>query len=209
MTTVENPWLEAVAVPGGTAQVSKFLNTSFYVSAAYVRNVWSDWSAVERLTFAAAFAARPQLNDQDQQILDFIIDEGDASIWNALALLVAQHQSQPTALNFLLRRVSEGVEGNLANYYQALTKIRSPECVPILRKALLRHRQEMDSRPTLTSWDDRFVYLNYLACSAALSVITGKVEYRHNLTELLQHSDESVRKMVRMVASTQGVEGVS
>jgi hypothetical protein len=206
MTREDNEqWFETVELGGKrTPHVSKFLRKDFTVSREFVEQRWNLWTHTERLRFAGAFSAKGQVNDADQKLLDFLMENGDSEIWGTIALAVAKHRNLNKAAVFLLQRVREG-QKPLANYYQALGILRASECVPDLKEALSKHQVEVDQHPVLQSWGDRFIYLDYLSCSATLFTLTGEQEYKLNLKRMLEHRDESIRKMTQMIASTRGI----
>jgi len=198
-------WFETVQVGEKRLRhMSKFLRKDFVVAKDHLEEQWPVWTREQRLKFAGAFSARAELNDDDQRVLDFLMDNGDPEIWCTIALSVARHRDRNRATEFLLKRVKED-GGPLSNYYQALGMLPTQECVPVLKAALLNHRREVELHPSLQSWGDRFFYLDYLSCSATLFKITGLEEYRANIEGMLLHPDEAIRKMIRMVASSSNI----
>ena len=204
MADMTDDWFETVRIKDQAVHLSKFLRSDFIVSAEKVVTNWSSWTSTQKLRFASAFSARPKLNDEDQRLLDFLIENGNVDVWSAIALTAAKHQNRQRAIEFLLTRVTMQ-EGVLANYYQAIAELATVECVPVLTEALSKHRQDMDLHPSIANWSDRFAYLDYLACSAALFRITGEQGYRANITTVLSHPDELVRQMARAVGHSAGV----
>ncbi|MGA7634060.1 MAG: hypothetical protein WCB11_25120 [Terriglobales bacterium] len=205
MSEAQEEWFETVQVgEKRIPHVSKFLRKDFTVSRESIEERWSLWTHKEKLRFVAAFSAKGQLNDADQRLLDFLMENGDWQISNAIALSVVNHRDRNRAVTFLLQMLKEERKP-LANYYQALEILRAAECVPDLKAAFLKHRAEIDQHPTLETWGDRFIYLDYLSCSATLFTVTGEEEYRSNLIRMLEHPDEAIKKMTRMVASTSGI----
>jgi hypothetical protein len=195
-------WFETVVAGEKVLRhMSKFLRSDFVVSREFLEAQWHAWNPEEKLKFSGAFSARAELKDEDQRVLDFLMDNGDSEIWCTIALSVARHRDRNRAIEFLLRRVNED-QGPHANYYQALAMLRSLESVPILQVALLQHRRQVELHPSLETWGDRFFYLDYLSCSATLFKITGMQEYRSNIEAMLEHPDQAIRKMVRMIASS-------
>jgi len=207
MSMIQPPeeWFEPVQIGDRRFRhVSKFFRKDFVVSREFVEGQWHAWTREQRLKFAGAFAARAELNDDDQGVLDFLMDKGYPEVWCTIALSVARHRDPSRATDFLLKRVKED-SGPLSNYYQALEMVQTQECVPVLRAALLKHRQQVELHPSLQSWGDRFFYLDYLSCSATLFKITGQEEYRINIQGMLQHPNEVIRNMARMVATSSNI----
>lgn len=158
-----------------------------------------------KLAGAFGFSGKIQLNEEEQQLLEFLMENGNPDVWRAIALVVARHDDQSRALDFLLARVKDETE-HLANYYQALAILSDPECVPILARKLSAHRREIDPGTTPTHWGEPSIYSDYLCCSATLLRITGQEEYRSSLKKTLEHPDETVREKVRVIAATYGFE---
>jgi len=196
----EVAWSDQRRIP----RVSKFLRRDFGVAADIVEARWPLWTATEKGEFAAAFSQRPRLNENDTQVLDFLMENGGPPIWRTIALIVVRHPDRTRALNFLLARVAEGMKP-AANFYQALGMLLAPECVPILHVALLKHRKEIEANPLIKAWSDRFLYLDYLSCSATLFLVTRQRVYRDNLRRMVRHRDQTVRRLARMVTATSGV----
>jgi len=207
MIDSQDAWYENIEIAGiGIRRVSKFSRKEFTVELADIESHWLSWTEEERNHFAAAFACSPQdrADDKRQRIVVFLMERGDPAIWRKIALLIAKYINCDRAVEFLLARVREGVPP-LANYYQALANLQAPECVPTLVESLSKHRAEVEKHPSLQTWGDRFLYLDFIANSATLFKITGKDEFRSNLKEMLEHPDKTVRQMVHTVAQVSDV----
>jgi hypothetical protein len=198
----ENQWF--FTEREGGPRLSKFLRENFTLTGKSLEVLWLSWTPEEKLRFAGAFAARRPHSDDDFEVLEFLMHNGDSRVWSTIAIPIARHRDHKKALAFLVERVSQEQGG--ANYYQALGLLSDSDCVPLLRKNLLRHRQELDQRPLLKSWNDRFVYLDFLTCSATLFLLTEEEEYRNNIREMLQHTDVAVKRMARTVAGNSGID---
>jgi hypothetical protein len=205
MVDNDEPWFETAVIGGKQIpHVSKFLRTDFTVSREFIEERWHLWTQKERVEFAGAFAAKGELNDHDQRLLDFLMENGDWQVWSTIALSLVKYRDRNRAIAFLMEGVRQW-RHPLANYYQALEILRASECVPDLKAALSKHQVEIDQHPALESWGDRFIYLDYLSCSATLFRVTGEEEYRFNIMKMLAHPDETIGKMTRMIASTSGI----
>ena len=198
-------WFEAVQCEGRLIpSVSKFSRKDFVVPAEVVETRWFSWTREERGKFASAFSQRLDMDDNDERLLDFLMENGETPIWRSIALAVARHRNRSRALGFLSARIAEGITP-VANFYQALGMLLASECVPVLQAALSRHRHEVDKHPSIEAWQDRFTYLDYLSCSAALFLITRQEEYRDNLKKMMQHPDQIVSQLAHTVAATSGL----
>ena len=200
-----NEWYEAANVGGTPLQhVSKFLRADFSISVEEIRSRWQSWNSDQQLEFAGAFAAKGDLTDKDVGVLDFLMERGDNRVWSAIALLIALHPDRKRALEFLVARINEEI-GPLANYYQALEKIGDVRCVSVLKRVLLHHYEQTKLISAPLSRENRFVYLDYLSCAAALFILTGGHHYKEMITEMESHSDEEIRKIAHLVARSSGV----
>lgn len=207
MAEIESEWYENIETGDGhILRVSKFARRDFAVGVAAVEAHWPSWTQDQRAQFAGAFASSPRskVDDNDRRIINFLMECGDPRIWRKITLLVATHVDRKRAIDFLLARVDEG-SGSLANYYQALDTLSASECVPQLTNALRKHHALVEQRPSLDLWENRFVYLDYIACSAALFKLTGDERYRKNLKTMLEDRDEPIRQMARAVAMSSGI----
>lgn len=207
MTESQDAWYVDIEIAGiGDRRVSRFSRKEFTVDLADIESHWLSWTEEEHNHFAAALACSPQdqADDNRRRIVDFLIGRGDPAIWRKIAFLIAKYIDRNRAVEFLLARVREGI-APLANYYQALAILRVPECVPTLVESLSKHRAEVEKHLFLQSWGERFLYLDFIACSATLLTITGKDEFRSNLKEMLEHPHKTIRQMVHTVAQVNGI----
>src|SRR6267154_3592709 len=133
MTRIDDDWFETAEIGGRRSYYSKFSRSDFTISLTFLEGQWPSWSTEQRARFAGAFGflQKLQLSDNDQNLLDFLMKNGEPQVWRAIALVVARHRDRRQALNFLVTRVREGARP-LANYYQALEKISARECVSVL-----------------------------------------------------------------------------
>lgn len=201
----ETEWYEDVEIPGiGLRKLSKFSHKEFTVAFANVESSWHGWTPEQRNKFAAAFAHSPieVIDDERRRIIEFLMEQGEPAIWKKIARLVARHIEHSRAVEFLATRVREGI-GPLTNYYRALAKISARECIPQLKDALQKHSEQVEQYPSLEKWENRFIYLDYLYCSATLFKLTGEPQYLSNLTGMRDNNVEVLRQMANTaIAST-------
>lgn len=207
MSDVQNEWFETGEIQGRHSYYSKFSKKDFVMPMESLREVWPAWSPDEKRKFAWAFgfSGRTQMNEKEEELLEFLVKNGNPDVWRAVALVVARHRDRDWAVGFLMSRVKEETE-HLANYYQGLAILSRLECVPVLRDKLLIHSQQIDPHMAPGRWGESSLYSDYLSCSAALFRITGQEEYRSNLKKVLEHPDEKVRQKVRTIASANGFQ---
>jgi len=205
MAKVEAGWYETVEIEGKEVfLVPKVLRNDVIVPLEIVEARWPFWTPRERVEFAGAFSRKAELSDSDQMVVDFLMKNGGSRIWTMIALLVTRCRERDKAVDFLLSRIKEGVRP-LANYYQAVGVLSPSECLPILRESFLAHRQEVTRHPSLQTSGDRFIYLDYLSCAAALLTITGQEEYRASLVEMRNHRDDAIRQMALTVVKESNI----
>jgi hypothetical protein len=198
-------WFEDIQVEGQKlSHVSKFWRADFTVSLHEVENLWPSWSLEEKESFAFAFSKRPELNDEDEKLLTYIIVNGEPRIWCDIALLATRSRDRGQAIDFLVARVKEG-SGTLANYYQALGKLEDPRTISVLKEAFAQHTETVRVCSLQHPSTYRFAFLDYLACCAALLLITRDSQYRHILLEMSHHQNTTVRKLARVVAAQSGI----
>src|SRR3954469_19896545 len=207
MAKLMSAWFDEVDMGHGRIRrISKFARKDFDVGTDTIQQRWPSWTADEKVEFAGAFAfsRRANLNGNDRRLLNFLIENGEPRIWRMLALPVVWNLEYTSALTFLLARIRE-YESPLANYYQALGKLGGNESIPTLEEALLKHRRQIDSLPRSQQHGERFLFLDFLACSAALLVLTGEEKYEINIRQLAKNSTEKVRQLAEVVLAASRV----
>ena len=176
---------------------SKFLVDGLGVSLEQVTSRWSTFSEVERLDFANAFGAKPNVSAEDERILDYLMEVGDSYTWMAIAPLLPRHRNRERVLEFLLNRIREEGKDN-ANFFQALRMIRDRRAVAGLRTAYERYRREQKSGK-VGLYD-----LDFLGCCAALLAIDGAAEYRRAIQDASNSPDELVRRYAKFAWTDEG-----
>lgn len=207
MHEIQNEWFETGEVEGRTSYYSKFSKKDFTIPVEALREQWPQWNSDEKRKFAWAFgfSGKTELNEEEQRILEFLVQNGNPDIWRAIAPIVGRHPDRRWVVSFLLSRLNDETE-HLANYYQALGTLSPPECVPILADKLANHHRKVVPHTAPGSWGESSLYSDYLSCSAALFRITGQEKYRDNLRKILGHPEEKVRQKVRTIAASNGFE---
>jgi hypothetical protein len=198
----ESEWMIVYKLADGQSlHESKFLVKGATITAESLRGRWDSFSQKERYDFVRAYQAKPEVTSEDEKILDFLMDTEDYAVWITIAPLLARHKDRARVLGFLLSKIQQPI-GPKANFYQVLGVLSDLESVPVLKQALSKHREEVDRRPSLQSWDDRLIYLDYLSCSATLFEITHDEEFKQNLRRVLRHPQDPIQEMVRAVANS-------
>jgi hypothetical protein len=187
---------------------SKFVKDGLEVTAATIRDRWPGWSLSEQLDFTNAFILKPNLTDQDQLILTYLLEAASDVILDTVAHLLPRYVDRERAFSFLLDRL-DSEKRCVGNYYHALEAIEGaagdPRVVPALQKRYEQYRR------ALAPFDQRGFHseLNdYQRCCRALWKLDGASEYEAALQELLTHPDPGVRRYSHYLLHDQWPESV-
>lgn len=174
----ETRWSRTFRVDSRTLrQESRFLTEDLHIDPDEIEKAWKSWSAAERLDFAAAFAAKPQLTPDDHRMLLFLLDEGSSAEWNAIATRLPEHPSRERILTFLLEHLRDSPP--VANFIQALQLMGDSRAVKPLEQIYRRYEGIELAHAEL---------VDYISCLAALWRITGRTSYLEKLTSLAHNS---------------------
>lgn len=175
---------------------SKFQADGLQIFAAVLRRKWADMSDEDRIDFANAFASKPTLTAEDQEILAFLMEASTEPIWGTIAPHLAGYNDHEFALGFLLKHALFE-SPMLANYYMAFSFMRDERAIPLLQQHFNRYRIELEPFA-----DKGYMQLfNYLHCCQVLAQLTNADKYRSALEELVVHPDESVRRRAKSLLS--------
>jgi hypothetical protein len=167
----ESDWMRVFKVGEETyLYESKFLVDDLRVSPHAIRDRWPSLSLDEKAEFASAFGSQPPRDNDDQQILEFLMGAGPKEVWRGIATLVPFHANSDRALDFLLEKADQEAPGMRANYYQAFELLRKTEAVTLLRKQYDDYRNLIANRSTRR--DQLDVWIDYLQCSKTLWALT-------------------------------------
>jgi hypothetical protein len=172
---------------------SKFLDVSFVVSPDSIRKRWHSLSADEQLDFSLAFAAKPVISEDEEEIIEFLLEVADPDVCSNIALLAASLSDKRKALSLLLTRIEQRAPP-LANYFQALTLLSERDAVPALEKIYDEY-----SRQSATA--DYPTLRDYTHCCRTLLRLTGQYRYEGPLRELSQSRDPRVAALARRLLS--------
>jgi len=196
----ETEWARIYAVgPNDVRYESKFFVDGLTVSATHIKERWSAFNEEEKMDFVQAFQAKIPITAEDEEILKFLMQVGNESVWSTIALpLTRMHSSlREQALNFLMSRAEEESVMQ-ANYYQALAELRDPRATPVLRTRYARHKTQVSLHKPLDSFEDIAPYIDYLTCCAALYRLDGSEEYKQAIEQMESHIDEKVRLQAKL-----------
>lgn len=184
----EDRWSRVFEVePNYYAYESKFEADGLSASVEQIRAEWEGWSDSERLNFAKAFRHKRTFGKREEEIVEFLMQNGDERIWSTIALLLTQHSEKSVVLSFLLERLKVGTEPK-SNYIQALYVLRDAGALPGLHALHDRLREQIHSAQA-----DRWAICDFLKCCEAMVFLEGGENYRDEIRGFLGHPDEVVR----------------
>ena len=187
--------------PKGSFHHSKFQDEGFEVLASSIRERWPNMGKSERLDFCLAFSGKPDWEQNDTEILEIIMQDGDDVLWETLAQSFLRHPDRDRALSFLIERLQSPPdlqeEGIKLNYIQALGLSKDQRAVAAIKPFFQRCRQKLESKSESDANQDSFwalvPYHEYLAICAALRSTEGSPEYEQEIRKYLNHPVEQVR----------------
>ena len=184
--------------PLNGVRVSCFLKGGVSISFPQIINEFPAWSDREKREFLGAYSLKPELTEEDERIIEFLMDSRDTSIWKRLAILSTRHPDKERVLDFLVGGLRT-CPGSKANFLVALGLLNDPRAVQPLREvyAELKRALADDASPEagLARFND------ILCCSKSLHMLTGDSEYKRQMDDLLHHRSERVRKLAHFVST--------
>lgn len=186
----ESAWTRIYqAGPKRFVYTSKFDTDGLEVEAREFRKLWRRMGRKEKLEFCAAYRAKQKLTREDELILDFLMKNGDAAIWETIASMLPRHPQRRRALTFIRRQVQKQPPP-LANFFMALAILRDVKSVPFLRR---RYRRYVTSDKLTPESSDHMSCIDYLYCCRALWGLTKHTEYRTAIADFERANDPVVR----------------
>jgi hypothetical protein len=121
--------------PKSYSRISRFMvERGFQVSASEIRRRWPPMNESERMDFASNFSHKGEWTDNDTEILEIIMSDGNDHIWSNCALAMLKHPDRSRAVEFLIERVQRsGSERPPLNYMQALGIAGDRRAVAVMR----------------------------------------------------------------------------
>jgi hypothetical protein len=179
--------------------ISTFLADETYkISSSEIRRRWPRMSENERLDFVQNFWSKLNWDENDTQILEMIMEDGNDRLWEHCAQAFLKHPDRDRAVKFLIWRVEQcGTDHDPLKYIQALGISKDARAVPIIRPYFEKYRDEVEKEKAAGVPND--VVFGPIPCSAyftsaaALLQITGSTEYEHAIQKYLNHENEQVR----------------
>ena len=180
------------------ARLSKFfLDDTFAVKAADVREKWPRMSDEERLDFVSNFWVKKNWTDDDTEILEIIIQDGNGRLWEGCTQAFLKHPDRDRALNFLIRRLEEHGGDEPLNTIHALGVAKDKRATPAIRPYFDKYRKAVEKEKETGVPDDvvfgPIPYHAYFTAAGALLKIEGTPEYEGAIRAFLNHPNTQVR----------------
>jgi hypothetical protein len=185
--------------PKSYSSISRFLaEKDCEVSAAEVRQQWPQWDQRQRMDFASNWHAKSTWNDNDTEILEIIMADGDDDVWQSCAQAFLKHPDRNWAVSFLVDRVLHyTLNHEPLNYFQVLGMAKDTRAIAAIRPYYEKYKKIVDTEPTVGVQEDVFwgaiPYFPYLVAAGALFKITGFPEYEQSIRKFFDHQKEQVR----------------
>lgn len=184
----ESEWMRVYeSVQWGRVHESKFLSGEAEISARSIAARWPGMPLEERLEFANAFAVKPVLSVEDEEIVDFLMRQSGEMLSSSIATMVAKLRDKKRAASFLVECLSAFPKSR-ANFLCALADLAVPEAA----SNLLSVYKECSEKIKENASDYESV-ADLLYCAAALYRTTREPEYINLITSYSHHPDDRVR----------------
>jgi hypothetical protein len=192
------------------SRMSRFMvEPGFRVSASEIRQRWPSMNESERMDFASNFHNKEAWTDDDTEILEIIMNDGNDHIWSSCALAMLKHPDRNRAVEFLLERVQRSEsERPPLNYMQALGIAADRRAPAVIRPYYDAYLKAMEAEAVTGVPDDVFwgpvPYHAFLSIAGDLFKIEGSNEYEQAIRKYFDHPNEQVRWWAE---NALGVEG--
>ena len=180
------------------ARLSKFfLDETFAVEASGIREKWPTMSEGERLDFVSNFWVKKNWSDNDTEILEVIMRDGNDRLWESCSQAFLKHPDRHRSVSFLLKRLEQHEGDEPLNTIQALGLAKDKRATPAIKPYLDKYRKAVESEKETGVPDDvvfgPIPYLAYFTAAGALLQIEGTPEYREAIQSFLNHPHKQVR----------------
>jgi hypothetical protein len=192
------------------SHMSKFLaDENFTVSASEIRRRWPSMDESQRLDFFQDFWSKVTWNDNDTEILEIIMQDGNDRLWEHCTHAFLRHPDRERAVSFLIERIEKcEPEHEPLNYIQALGISKDPRAASAIRPYYEKYRTATEAEKTTGVPDDvvfgPIPYHAYFVAAGALLEIEGSEEYEKAIQKFLGHEREQVRWWAEHALKTQG-----
>jgi hypothetical protein len=185
--------------PKSYCRLSRFMTEEgFEVSASEIRRRWPSMDERDRMDFAQNWWPKRTWTDDDTEILDIIMADGDDDIWQCCTQAFLKYPDRDRAVNFLIDRVLHyRLEHEPLNYFQVLGMAKDKRAIAAILPFYEKYKTILDTEPVIGVQEDVFrgaiPYFPYLVAAGALFKITGNPEYERAIRKFFNHEKEQVR----------------
>lgn len=196
--------------PKSYCRISRFLaEKGFSVAASEIRRRWPLMEEGERMDFASHFHVKETWTENDTEILEILMNDGDEKVWSSCALAMLRHPNRDRAVNFLIERVRQSQsERPPLNCMQALGIAGDRRAVAVIRPYYDKYLKAMEIEAVTGAQDDIFrgpvPYHAFFAIAGDLVKLEGSKEYDQTIRGYFNHPNEQVRYWAEHAL---GVEG--
>jgi hypothetical protein len=132
----------------------------------------------ERLEFCSCWHYRREWNENDTEILEILMQDGNDRLWKTCPFAFTKHPDRDRAVTFLVERLQDYDGGyEPLNYFQALGIMKDQRAAAAIRPYYERYRQAMKAESVVGVPDDIYrgpiPYFPYLCACGALVKVDG------------------------------------
>jgi hypothetical protein len=192
------------------SSISRFMvEKDFEVSANEIRQRWPSMDSRQRTDFASNFGQKKTWSDNDTEILEIIMNDGDDHIWSSCALTMLRHSDRNRVVEFLIEQLQRcASEVPPLNYAQALGIAEDRRAAAAIRPYYDKYLRAMDAEAATGIPDDVFFgpvpYPAFLSIAGALFKIEGSNEYEQIIRKYFNHPSEQVRYWAEHALDVEG-----
>jgi len=191
----EDRWFKYYEMqPGISARVSKFLTLEVEVKESDLRREWESWNDSERIMFAQAFCAKPEIGSEEEAILEFMMSSKEDAVLSSIAICLTRHSNKAMVLPFLVAQLESKAQPK-ANFLQALNMLGDRAAIPSV-KAL--HNRLAVELKRAGKEPNGFLITDFFASCAAIDKLEGTTTYRAEIEPFLSHPNGSIGAMAKL-----------
>ena len=185
--------------PKSYCSISRFMvEKDFTVSASEIRQRWPAMDQRERMDFASNWWHKGTWTEDDIQILEIIMADGDDRIWHCCTQAFLKYPDRNRAVSFLIDRVVSWKEQHAPlNYFQVLGMAKDERAVAAILPWYEKYQEEVGRETDIGIPENLsfgpIPYFPYLSTAGALFAITGAPEYEQSIRRYFDHPREQVR----------------
>jgi hypothetical protein len=170
----------------------------FSVSASEIRQRWPAMDERERMDFAHNWSNKGNWTEDDSEILEIIMSDGDDRVWHCCTKAFLKHPDRDRAVDFLITRIANWKqEHGPLNYFQVLGMAKDKRAVAAILPWYEKYKTEVEREPEIGIPESLsfgpIPYFPYLTAAGALFAVTGSLEYEQAIRRYFNHPREQVR----------------